>query len=347
MKIFPAFHAGASRSCSQIRGAVYGALVGDALGVPVEFTSREQRRADPVREMRADGAWRQPAGTWSDDGALTLCSVEALAGGASLDTNRLGQLFVDWMQNARWAAHDSVFDIGITTHVALERIREGTNAECAGGDGERHNGNGSLMRILPVALRFSETTPPAELATLAMRASAITHAHIRSRLACACYCLIAQQLMLAGRARVSTHSRSLAAGAVRKGTENFLPLLAAHPDERPHFARIAACEFDTAVSDSIRSGGYVMDTLEASIWCLLNHDTFAETVLSAVNLGGDTDTTGCVAGGIAGLLYGYEAIPPAWIDVLPKRASIDTLLERFAATTNATSAMRSNDETRG
>jgi ADP-ribosylglycohydrolase len=249
--------------------------------------------------------------------------------------NLLGRLLADWLHNGRWTARGSVFDVGNTTRDALQRILAGASAERAGGDAEGDNGNGSLMRILPVALRFSKTATPPELARLAMRASAITHGHVRSRLACACYCLIAQQIIRVTGADAGAGARVSAREAVGKGVENFLPLLDAHPNERIHFSRIRVAALAGADSDSIRSGGYVMDTLEAALWCLLHHDTFAATVLAAVNLGGDTDTTGCVAGGLAGLLYGCEAIPADWIGALPKRDDIGALLDRFIATTNS------------
>jgi len=114
---------------NHIRGAIHGALAGDALGVPVEFSTRAQRRADPVRDMRAFGTWCQPAGTWSNDGALLLCTLEALTQPpalapkhATFDADSLGALFVDWMRNGRWAARGNVFDIGATTRRALVLI---------------------------------------------------------------------------------------------------------------------------------------------------------------------------------------------------------------------------------
>lgn len=310
-----------------IRGAVYGALVGDALGVPVEFSSREKRDADPVREMRAYGTWSQPAGTWSDDGALILCSLEALADSAGFDSERMGKLFVDWMLHAHWTARGERFDIGNATFGALSRIASGVSAEQAGGTSERDNGNGSLMRILPMALRFAHTTTPAELALLAMRASAITHGHIRSKLACAFYCILARRLLIMRDACTSIHIAQAVADAIC----DFAPILEAHPNERAAFARIMDGDIATAARNTINSGGYVVSTLEAALWCLLQHDTFAETVLAAVNLGEDTDTTGCVAAGLAGIIYGFDAIPSEWLGALPRGDEIDLLLKRFTA----------------
>ena len=200
----------------RIEGGLFGALVGDALGVPVEFTSRQERDIDPVKGMRAFGSWKQPAGTWSDDGALLLCTAESLLENPGVDL--AGQLYVRWQREGHWAARGDVFDIGNATRAALERIAAGTPAAAAGGIDESDNGNGSLMRILPVALRFCDAAPEV-VADQAMRWSAITHRHPRSQLACAGYCFIAQQLM---------HGASPAVAA-KTGGETFATLLSRFP----------------------------------------------------------------------------------------------------------------------
>ncbi len=298
---------------ARIRGAVLGALVGDALGVPVEFKERAERVEDPVTGMRGYGTWNQPPGTWSDDGSLLLCSLEGLQEG--FDPERVGKLFVRWRRDGYWSAHGNVFDVGVTTAKAISRLASGVAAEEAGPHDEVSNGNGSLMRILPVALRFADA-PPFALAEYAMRLSRLTHAHARSQLACAFYCLLAVALL-----------RGLGpADALAEAGREFEPLLALHPAEHEEFSRLIAPDFANLDEASIRSKGYVMDTLEAAIWCLLRHPDYSSTVLAAVNLGGDTDTTGCVAGGLAGLTYGESAIPLEWRDALPGRERLESFL---------------------
>lgn len=171
---------------SRIRGAIFGALVGDALGVPVEFTSRAQRDADPVHEMLGGGTWGQPAGTWSDDGALLLCTTEATIDGLSV--SRLGAAYVQWMRQGHWSARGDVFDIGNATAMSLERLADGIPIEEAGATGEDQNGNGALMRVLPIGLRFWRSADD-EMCSHAAACSRITHAHRRSQLACGFYCL--------------------------------------------------------------------------------------------------------------------------------------------------------------
>lgn len=288
------------------------------MGVPVEFSTRAARDRDPVTGLRANGTWNQPAGTWSDDGALLLCTAEALACGG--DEQTAGSFFVRWLREGHRAAGGVVFDVGCATRAALERIADGTPAASAGGAAEKDNGNGSLMRILPVALRFA-SCPPAELGAVAGRFSSITHRHPRSQLACVFYCLLVQRLMAGD---------SPQGGVERAGVE-FRPLLARFPDEQARFARLQAPRFVDTPRADIRSGGYVMETLEAAVWCLLQGGTFAEIVLRAVNLGEDTDTTGCVAGGLAGVWQGLDAIPCAWRSELRESANVDEVVSLFGA----------------
>jgi len=185
------------------------------------------------------------------------------------------------------------------------------------------------MRILPVALRFATQTTPPEMAALAMRASTITHAHPRSQLACAYLCLVAQQIIAETSTNPACDTRTLATQCINTATQHFQTLIANHPNERPHFERLTSGDIANAKIGSIESDGYVMHTLEAAFWCLLNNDTCDETILSAVNLGGDTDTTACVAGGLAGLLHGSDAINSEWISALPRRDEIDRLIKNF------------------
>ena len=178
----------------RILGGLWGALVGDALGVPVEFKDRATVQADPVWDMRGFGSHKQPPGTWSDDGALTLCTVEGLLH-AEFDTQDMGQRFVRWMNEELWTATGVVFDVGGATADALMRIANWKPAEQAGGRDEYSNGNGSLMRILPVLLRFASESVN-QFVGRVERASAITHGHERSKMACVFCGLVVRQLLL-------------------------------------------------------------------------------------------------------------------------------------------------------
>ncbi len=305
-------------SVERITGAMFGALVGDAIGVPVEFTSRAERDRDPVAGMRGHGTWNQPAGTWSDDGALLLCTAESLLESPD-DVETAGWNFARWLRDGHWAVGGKVFDVGVATRAALARIEAGTPALEAGGGSEYDNGNGSLMRILPVAV-YHWRRPPAHLAEQAMRWSAITHRHPRSQLACAYYCAVVQGVLHGS----SPEKAIQAAGTLINN------LLDRVPAERPHFQRLLDGSLVSAKRDEVRSGGYVIDTLEAAFWCVLQGGSFADIVLRAVNLGGDTDTTGCVVGGLAGAWLGFPAIPEDWLGALAKEPPVTTVIDRLA-----------------
>lgn len=301
----------------RVLGGLWGVLVGDALGVPVEFEDRSVRDTDPVKDMRGHGTHHQPAGTWSDDGALTLCSVEALLEGFS--TQRMAALFVQWLHDARWTARGRVFDVGIATRTALDRIATGCAPEQAGGRAVQDNGNGALMRILPIALRFSDRTPE-ELFAICAQASRITHGHIRSALACGIYCTFAIEL-LKGSTAVAAY------GTIRAICTPFVARAPA--EEHKVFARVLDGGLHSTSRAFIDSTGYVVDSLEASIWSVLQGGSFADMTLRAVNLGGDTDTTGAITGGLAGILVGHDGIPQPWLATLPRQADLDQVFTQF------------------
>lgn len=308
----------------RLAGGLWGALMGDALGVPVEFQGRSERALDPVRGPRGYGTHGQPAGTWSDDGALLLCSAVSLVE-KGFDLEDMGARFVRWATLGHWAAHGTVFDIGIATRKALLLIEHGCAAEAAGGSGVNDNGNGSLMRILPVPLA-SLTLDDAEFCSRIERASSITHGHERSKLACVFHGLLV-------RALIYGHEPAEALELVRT---QFATRYASSA-ELVVFSALIYADLASLPAAEILSSGYVLHTLTASIWCLLTTSSFSECVLQAVNLGDDTDTTGCVAGGLAGLVYGFQSIPGDWLATLPRQEEVHSLVQRFVTHCSASS----------
>ncbi|MGH8014543.1 MAG: ADP-ribosylglycohydrolase family protein [Candidatus Binataceae bacterium] len=307
---------------NRILGGLWGVTVGDALGVPVEFCSRKDRERDPVTDFRSYGTHHQPPGTWSDDTSLTLCTADVLLR-AGEDYQALAKSFVRWLAAEIWTPHGSVFDVGNATADAIGRLARGVSPLEAGRDDVASNGNGSLMRMLPVAIWFAAqgTTPAIEAAH---RFSAVTHRHPRSQIGCALFCLIARQL-LAGKQ---------AASAVDQAAKDAHSYYKAEPfaSELRAYSRIAsASRLKELPAREIRGSGYVVDALEASLWCLLTTANYKEAVLSAVNLGDDTDTTGAITGALAGLFYGLEAVPSDWRGKLARHDDLDTLFNAFAA----------------
>lgn len=228
--------------------------------------------------------------------------------------------FVRWFGEAHWSARGTVFDIGNATRTAINRLAKGCIPEQAGGQAADDNGNGSLMRILPVALRLARR-PLDEIAEIATRASRLTHAHPRSCLACSIYCVLASRL-LAGETPIEA----------RKQTVDFIQTWVGTPvSELVHFTRALSPDLEFVPREEIESSGYVVHTLEAAFWCLLTNRDYRGMVLAAVNLGSDTDTTGCVVGGLAGIHYGINAIPHEWLAVLPRQQELDQLSGEFTA----------------
>jgi ADP-ribosyl-[dinitrogen reductase] hydrolase len=305
------------QQAERLAGAVWGHLIGDAVGVPYEFKSADQIT---TVEFRGHGTHHQPPGTWSDDGALMLALLDSLLRergprDAVFDTTDQASRFLAWVDAGAYTPDgDGKFDIGGATSTALSRMRQGTTPEAAGGTGEKDNGNGSLMRILPLAL-VERDLSDADVVDHAHRSSAITHGHPIAQAACALYVLTARQL-LAGHAR--GESISLAEGTLRQSYH-----------QRPDIAmRLHA--LDTLEAWSGRSGrGYVVDSFWSAWDAFAGAKSYRDTIERAVRYGHDTDTTACIAGGLAGLRWGLEGIPLDWRGGMRGKATVEPLIDRL------------------
>lgn len=291
----------------------------DALGVPVEFESREDLQQNPVTDMREFGTYNQPKGTWSDDTSLMLCLAESMVEG--LDLQKLAQKFIAWKNDNYWTARGWVFDIGIGTRIAIERLENGTPPELAGGFDEMDNGNGSLMRILPLVLYIKDLDIDQRY-EWTKKVSSLTHAHVRSVMACFYYLEFAKKIVEGkDKFQAYTELQSEMITHFEKREINTL--------EIQKFSRLLTKDISTVNEKYIQSRGYVIYTLEAAVWCILTTSNYKEAVLKAVNLGEDTDTTAAVAGGLAGLIYGIESIPKEWLEVIARKLDIVELANRF------------------
>lgn len=299
-----------------VKAGIFGVCIGDALGVPVEFRSREHLKRSPVTIMRAMGTHRQPAGTWSDDSSLMLCLGDSLSNGYDLEDIALK--FLQWYNTEIWTPHGSVFDIGIATSQAIRRISKGTSPILCGGTSEFDNGNGSLMRVLPLAFYLKEEDNIEKVYQTVKEVSSITHGHFRSVFACFIYVIFAIEL-------IKGKNKEEAYYYVQNTALKFAEYQGLNPKEVQLFERILKQDISSFHEDEIKSSGYVLHSLEASLWCFLNAESYSEAVLKAVNLGEDTDTTGAITGGIAGIYFGFENIPAEWIEVLVRKDDIKNL----------------------
>jgi len=307
----------------EMRSALFGVAVGNAMGVPVEYKSREDLKINPITDMVGYGTYNLPPGTFSDDSSLTFCLAEAQVDG--YDLQKAADNFIAWKDTNFWTPLGSVFDIGITTGKAIQRLKEGIQPDLAGGMEESENGNGSLMRILPL-LFYIKDMPVNDRFQVIREVSSITHRHIRSVIACFYYLEFAR-LILEGKEKSEIYFH------LQDQVISFLNSMSIDPIEISPFDRLLKQDIAKVPEDKIHSTGYVIHTLEAGIWCLLTTNSYQSAVLKAVNLGEDTDTNGAVTGGLAGLLYGFNSIPADWAGRLARRNDIEDLAIRLGLST--------------
>lgn len=306
-----------ARRQEKIEGGLIGLLVGDALGVPYEFHPREEMPVAAEIEFAPPAGFRRAhagvrPGTWSDDGAQALCLLDSLLERGAFDPEDFARRMLRWYDKGYMAVNNRVFDVGITTGRALQEFSMGTPAVDAG-PREQHNcGNGALMRILPLALWHRGTDD--ELARDAHLQSRVTHGHMRSQVCCALYVLWARNVLeeTDDPWRIAVKTLRSLYTANNAATEELE--WSVRPDAEP--------EGD--------GSGYVVDCLRSARWAV-EQGPYEKAVKAAVGLGDDTDTTACVAGGIAGMRDGIGAIPERWRDGLRGREIVEPLLHKLLA----------------
>lgn len=308
----------------QIKEVILGFALGDALGLPFESQSRNDLRVDLVYKMQpSDG---HPAGTWSSCTSLTLATMDSMGRMDGVDVNDLMHTFLQWKYAGLFTPAGHSFGIGRTTDAALKQYHKGVTALLCGGSGETDNGNGALLRIAPLALyiyaqhgtNFTKTD-----VSLVHSVCALTHRHPRSKVGCMVYVAILLQLMAGMDAHTAIskameHCRSFYLNQPRYSAElwNYSPLF-----QTQIFAQRTTHE--------ISSTGYIVDTLRAAVWCLLNTTDFEECVKTAVRLGGDTCAIGSLAGSLAGARYGIDRLPTGWLADLQRLPYIEEVCVSF------------------
>jgi ADP-ribosyl-[dinitrogen reductase] hydrolase len=281
-------------------GCFLGLAIGDALGAAVEFAPRG--RFLPLTDLRGGGPFNLQPGEWTDDTTMALCLAESLLADDSLDQLDLMNRFRAWFEKGENTVPGTCFDIGNTTRAAIARfVADGIPA--AGFDDADTAGNASLVRLAPLAILCRNR--PDDAGMLAMKQSRTTHA--AQEALDACKLLVAQLIdALNG------------AGKEAVLRQRVMSLTA-------QVLFICAGEFKEKSRDEIRSSGYVVHTLEAALWSVWTTDNFRDAVLTAANLGDDSDSVGAVAGQLAGALYGASGIPPEWRAKLAWREKIERL----------------------
>lgn len=335
------------------KSGIFGLVVADALGVPYEFKSRLFCEKNPITDMVGYGTYNLPPGTWSDDSSLALATVDGLTSSLNSNKGKIGdegsdidlleiidyadimQKFCNWFYDNEYTPRGDVFDYGGTTANGIYKFKSGCEPVLSGGNEGSDNGNGSLMRILPIAYfiyflskkySFSKEDKMKAIHNL----SSLTHRHERSQMACGIYVLIAIELL---KNKFEDNDELGLDELVNNGIQLAKEYYCNNDDfkkQLDHFDRILNEDIKDIPKEIIRGRGYVVASLEASLWCLLNNDSYKETALAAVNLGEDTDTTAAIAGGLAGIYYGYDDIPQDWLKKIARFDYIDELIDDFA-----------------
>ena len=304
---------------NRIKGGMFGLLVGDALGVPYEFYSKEDIPPIEQIEMVPPSGFIKhhpvDAGTWSDDGAQALCLLDSLLEKGRFDIGDFSDKLLTWYEKGLWAVDGEVFDVGIQTSLALTMYKCGARIEDCGNIRPDGKGNGALMRVLPLALWCSGTDE--ELVADTHKQCIITHGNITNHVCCALYCLIAARL-LNGSDFDSALSESISRlKEIYANSSEYLDefMFRLRPDEEGVWIGTG--------------GGYVVDSLRSAVMIMKTAASYEEAVKQAVSLGNDTDTVACITGGLAGIRFGYDNIPVRWIEALRDRDKAEKLIDKL------------------
>ena len=304
---------------------IMGVVVGDALGCPVQFESRKEVSRHPVTDMRGYGTFNLPEGSWTDDSSLTIALLESIRRIGKIDLDDIMENFMNWLYNGDFTPYGQSYDIGRGTMQAIDRYSRNRNAKKCGGGEEWNNGNGSLMRILPACIYCSvmETSgiySDRDAIDVIHSVGGLTHAHIRSNIACGLYFFMVKQILIGEGPLQERMREGLTQGFA------FYESRLADKENLHYYDRLRdLTAFKSLPAEKIKSTGYVVDALEAAVWSLITTDRFDQALLKAVNLGDDTDTVGAIAGGLAGLYYGYDTIPENWLSAIKRREWIEEM----------------------
>lgn len=298
---------------------VLGAVIGDCLGVPVEFKDREYLKKNPILERVGYGTYNQPKGTWSDDSSLTFILMESLISG--YDVSHIANNMIRFIDDGFWTPYGEVFDIGNVTRESLNRYKNGVSVFECGGKGAFDNGNGAIMRIMPLVFYFGKDFSFGIKNKITKEVTRITHAHPRSILGSYIYIELLQNLFANMDKGLAYKEMQI---YIRKSYSDY-----PFKDELQNYNNILEGNLYEIKEADIKSSGYVVDTLEASIWAFLTTNSYKEAVLKAVNLGGDTDTIAFITGSLAGIYYKMDQIPIEWMDQITKKDEILNLCHRF------------------
>ena len=282
------------------KGALVGLALGDALGTTLEFSGRDTE--PPVTDLVGGGPFRLAAGEWTDDTSMALCLADSLLERGLLDVDDVMERFLRWYEEGHNSVTGECFDIGATTAGALHSFRD-TGEPLSGGTDPQSAGNGSLMRLSPVAIRWWHD--PSKATAAARLQSRTTHGAPQAVEACALYAELLVEAIAGAPKETVLRARDWSGDA--------------------QIAEVAAGSWRAKERDAISSSGYVLHTLEAALWCVGRSRSIEDALILAANLAGDADTVAAVTGQLAGALWGMSGAPAGWLDRLAWREHIEAL----------------------
>ncbi len=303
---------------SKIVNALIGHTLGDAMGTPVEFFNRKYLQENKVKEMLGNiGQHKEPIGSWSDDTSMELATIDSIINKNTIDYNDIMNNFLLWLEQGKYTPTNHPFGVGRTCLMALYNYKKGKPSLECGNNDDRHMSNGSLMRILPIALySYSKKLSIEEIETITNNVSSLTHNQEAVRLACFIYVMYIIDLL-------NGLSKEEAYTNIKNRKYNYSDTALKMYD------RLLKEDIRKLKIDEINSSGYIVDTLEASFWCLLTNSSYEDTIIEAVNLGQDTDTIAAICGSMAGIIYGMNSFPSRWLDKLQQKDYLLNLFIKF------------------
>ncbi len=303
---------------SKIKSGIIGHAIGDAIGVPIEFSPRYRLEENPVKEMIGYGFHNVEEGTFSDDTSMEIAMISSYIEKGKIDYDDIMNKWILWIEKGEYTATGKFFDIGRTTMEAIDNYKAGEKALTSGIDNYYANGNGSLMRILPVAyIAYYKNYKKDKIYQIVKEVSSLTHRHEISIMGCYIYVLFIINLL---------EEKNIIESYQLIQKEDYSMF---SKDTIDCYQRILKEDISTYKISDIRSSGYVVDSLEASLFCILNTTNYKDAIIKAINLGEDTDTIGAITGSIAGIYYGYDAIPKEWLLTLKRREYLEELAIEF------------------
>jgi len=294
-----------SELINKAKGMLVGLAVGDAVGTSVEFKPRGT--FPPVTDMKGGGPFRLEKGQWTDDTSMALCMAASLIEKQAFDPADQMNRYSRWYRKGYMSSNGRCFDIGNTVKAALQKYEE-TGNPYTGLSNSNSAGNGSIMRLAPVVIAYQHDRT--QLLECSANSSRTTHGCDE---AIECSKLLAAQLQT----------------AMQGGDKPDIIFNHGYTPSSEKVAKISRVYYGDKLYEQLSGSGYVIDTLEAALWCFDNTDNFRDAILKVVNLGDDADTTAAVCGQLAGAYYGYDAIPTSWKKALCMQDKISHMAEKL------------------